>query len=293
LHIADQLLQLLFTGLTLGSIYSLIALALVTTFNITGILNLAQGEFVALGALLAVSMYAAGMPMAAAFTVSVLLVAMLGGFLERFAIHTARGASGLTLIIITIGLSISLRGLALLIWGTETYSLPAFSKGGPLFIGGAAVNPQSLWIFGLTAITLAGLYAFFELTYWGKAVKASVINRAAARLVGINPHTVSFLAFTASGALGAAAGIFIAPITMTTYDMGFMLGLKGFVAAVIGGLSNVGGAVLGGILLGILESYSAGLISSGLKDAIAIIILLAVLLIRPEGIIGAIRERKI
>jgi len=293
LNISDQLLQLLFTGLTLGSIYSLIALALVTTFNITGILNLAQGEFVAIGALLAVSIYATGIPMTAAFTISVLLVAALGGFMERFAIHTARRASGLTLIIITIGLSISLRGLALLIWGTETYSLPAFSKGGPLFIGGAAVNPQSIWVFGLTAVTLAGLYAFFELTYWGKAVKASVINRTAARLMGINPNRLSFLAFVASGALGAAAGIFIAPITMTTYDMGFMLGLKGFVAAVIGGLNNVGGAVLGGILLGILESYSAGLVSSGLKDAFAIIILLVVLLARPQGIIGAIRERKI
>ncbi|WP_347489040.1 branched-chain amino acid ABC transporter permease [Desulfoscipio sp. XC116] len=290
---SDQLLQLLFTGLTLGSIYALIALALVTTFNLTGVLNLAQGEFVAIGALLAISIYSSGMPMPAAFAITVLLVAVLGGVLERSAIHTARRASGLTLIIITIGLAISLRGLALLAWGTETYSLPAFSGGGPLFIQGAAITPQSLWVFGLVAVTLAGLYAFFELTYWGKAVKASMINRTAARLVGINPNTVSFLAFVTSGALGAAAGIFIAPITMTTYDMGFMLGVKGFVAAIIGGLGNVGGAVLGGLLLGVLESYSAGLISSGSKDAITIIILLAVLLIKPEGIIGSFRQRKI
>lgn len=271
----------------------MIALALVTTFNITGILNLAQGEFVAIGALLAASLYSAGMPMAAAFTLSVLLVAILGGVLERAAIHSARRASGLTLIIITIGLSISLRGLALLIWGTDTYSLPAFSKGGPLSVGGAAVNPQSIWILGFAVLILAVLYAFFELTYVGKAVKAAVINRTAARLVGINPNTVSLWAFVGSGALGAAAGIFIAPVTMTTYDMGFMLGLKGFVAAVIGGLSNVSGAVLGGLLLGILESYSAGLISSGLKDAFAIIILLAVLLVRPQGILGLLSERKI
>lgn len=293
MHMSDQLLQLLFTGLTLGSIYALIALALVTTFNITGVLNMAQGEFVTIGALLAVSIYAAGMPVIAAFIISIVLVAMLGGLLERSAIQTAHRASGLTLIIITVGLAIALRGLALLVWGTETYTLPAFSEGGPLFIRGAAIAPQSLWVFGLTAVTLAGLYAFFELTYWGKAVKASVINRTAARLVGISPKTASLLAFIASGALGAAAGIFIAPITMTTYDMGFMLGVKGFVAAVIGGLGNVGGAVLGGLLLGILESYSAGLISSGLKDAISIIILLAVLLFRPEGLIGAIRQRKV
>ncbi len=289
----SQLLQLLFTGLTLGSIYALIGLALVTTFNITGILNLAQGEFVTIGALLAISLYATGLPLAAAFIIAVLLVAALGGVLERCAIQTARQASALTLIIITLGLSIFLRGLALLVWGTETYSLPAFSEGGPLFIGGAAITPQSFWIFGLTALTLAGLYAFFELTYWGKAVKAAVLNRTAARLMGINPNRLSLLAFLASGALGAAAGIFIAPVTMTTYDMGFMLGVKGFVAAVIGGLNNIGGAVLGGILLGILESFSAGLISSGLKDAFAIIILIGVLLVRPQGIIGSLKERKI
>lgn len=290
---SDQLLQLLFSGLTLGSIYSLIALALVTTYNITGVLNLAQGEFVAIGALLAISLYATGIPMIAAFILSILLVAIMGGVLERAAIHSARRASGLTLIIITIGLSISLRGLALLIWGTDTYTLPAFTKGGPLFIGGAALNPQSIWILGLAVLTLSVLYAFFELTYAGKAVKAAVINRTAARLVGINPSTVSFWAFVGSGALGAAAGIFIAPVTMTTYDMGFMLGIKGFVAAVIGGLSNVGGAVLGGLLLGVLESYSAGLISSGLKDGLAIIILLAVLVLRPQGILGVLGERKI
>ncbi|MDO0825023.1 branched-chain amino acid ABC transporter permease [Desulfosporosinus nitroreducens] len=289
----EQLLQLLFTGLTLGSIYSIIALTLVTTFNVTGILNLAQGEFVVIGALLAVSLQGTGMPIIAVFIVSVILVAILGGLLERLTIYRARGASNLSMLIITIGLSISLRGLALLIWGTETYSLPAFSEGGSIIVGGAALNPQSIWIFALVAVTLTGLYGFFGHTFWGKAVKASVYNQTGARLQGINLNTISFLAFVAAGGLGAAAGVSIGPITMVTYDMGFMLGVKGFVAAAIGGLSNVGGAVIGGILLGILESFSSGLISSGLKDAISMIILLGVLLFRPEGIIGAIRERKI
>ncbi|SDG67379.1 branched-chain amino acid ABC transporter permease [Desulfosporosinus hippei] len=289
----EQLLQLLLTGLTLGSIYSIIALTLVTTFNVTGILNLAQGEFVVIGALIAVSLQGTGMPMAVVFLVSVILVGILGGLLERLTINRARGASSLGMLIITIGLSISLRGLALLIWGTDTYSLPAFSQGGSIMIGGAALNPQSIWIFALVAVTLAGLYGFFEHTFWGKAVKASVYNQTGARLQGINLNTISLLAFVSAGGLGAAAGVSIGPITMVTYDMGFMLGVKGFVAAAIGGLSNVGGAVIGGILLGILESFSSGLISSGLKDAISIIILLGVLLIRPEGIIGAIRERKI
>lgn len=290
---SEQLLQLLFSGLTLGSIYSLMALALVTTFNITGVINLAQGEFAALGALLAITLTASGLPVLASFLVAIVLVSALGGILERTAIHSARRASGLTLILITIGLSISLRGLALLIWGTDTFSLPAFSKGGPLFIGGAAVNPQSLWILGLVGVSVSVLYFFLNATYAGKAVKASVINKTGARLVGINVGTVSFWAFVGSGALGAAAGIFMAPVTMTTYDMGFMLTIKGFVAASIGGLNNVAGAVIGGLLLGVLEAYSAGLVSSGLKDAFAIIILLTILLFRPEGILGVLGERKI
>jgi len=289
----EQLVQLLFSGLTLGSIYALMALSLVTTLNITGVVNLAQGEFAALGALLAISMTAEGMPIALSFAASVILVGILGGLLERVSIHPARGASGLTLILITIGLSISLRGMALLIWGTDTYSLPAFSKGGPLSIGGAAVNLQSLWVLGLVAAAVSALYFFLNRTYTGKAVKASVINRTAARLVGISVGTISFWAFAGSGALGAAAGIFIAPITMTTYDMGFMLGIKGFVAASIGGLNSVAGAVLGGLLLGVLEAYGAGLISSGLKDAFSIIVLLGILLFRPEGILGRLGERKI
>ncbi|TEB08030.1 High-affinity branched-chain amino acid transport system permease protein LivH [Pelotomaculum schinkii] len=289
--LSSQLLQLFISGLTMGSIYALTALALVLTFNITGVLNLALGEFLALGALLAASLYAAGLPLAAAFLIAVAAVAVLAGLLERVAVKPAIQSSVLTLVVITVGISISLRGLALLIWGTDPVSLPAFSEGGPLVAGGAAINLQSLWIVGLLAAALAGLYAFFELTYAGKAVRACVINRTAARLVGINPSAMSFAAFIASGALGAAAGIFITPVTLATYDMGFLLGVKGFVAAVLGGMQNVGGAVLGGLLLGLLEAYGAGLVSSGLKDALALLVLLAVLLMRPEGLFSpAVRK---
>ncbi len=186
----------------MGSIYALIALTLVITFNITGILNLAQGEFVVIGALLAVSLKTTGLPILGAFVISVILVALLGGLIERLTINKARGASGLAMLIITIGISISLRGLALLIWGTDTYSFPAFTQGGPLFIEGAALNPQSIWIFGLTVITLAGVSLFFGRTYWGKAVKASVHSPIGARLQGINLSTISLMAFIAAGGLG-------------------------------------------------------------------------------------------
>ncbi|HWQ70937.1 MAG TPA: branched-chain amino acid ABC transporter permease [Desulfitobacteriaceae bacterium] len=286
-------LQFLVSGLTLGSIYALIALALVTTYNITGILNMAQGEFVTLGALTACTLYAAGFSLPAAFCLAVLITALAGALVERLAINPVRNFSSITLIIITIGLSIMIRGLALLIWGTNPYSLPAFTQGGPLKIMEAAVNLQSIWVFGLLIITVTGLFIFMEKTYWGKAVRACVINRVAAELMGINPYILSLLAFVVSGALGAAAGVFITPITLATYDMGFTLGLKGFVAAIIGGINNVGGAIIGGLLLGVLEIFGAGLISSGLKDAIALIVLIIVLLLRPQGIIGVVTGRKV
>lgn len=293
MHINDLYLQFLFSGLTLGSIYALIALALVTTYNITGILNMAQGEFVALGALTACTLYSAGFSLPASFFLSVIVTAVVGGLVERLAINPVRNASSITLIIITIGVSIMIRGLALLIWGTNPYTLPAFTQGGPLKVLGAAVNTQSIWVFGLLIVTVTGLFAFMEKTYWGKAVRACVINRMAAKLMGINPYILSLMAFVVSGALGAAAGVFITPITLATYDMGFSLGLKGFVAAIIGGINNVGGAIIGGLLLGVLEIFGAGLISSGFKDAVALIVLIIVLLLRPQGIIGVVSGRKV
>ena len=291
--LSDHFLQFFFSGLMLGSIYALIALALVTTYNITGILNMAQGEFVAIGALSACTLYSAGFSLPVTFILAVLITAVIGGLTERLAINPARNSSPMSLIIITIGVSIALRGAALLIWGTDPYSLPSFSEGGPLNVMGAVINNQSLWIFGLVVFAVSGLYFFMEKTYWGKAVRACVINRVAARLVGINPHILSFMAFVASGALGAAAGIVIAPVTLATYDMGFVLGLKGFVAAVLGGINSVGGAIIGGLLLGVLEIFGAGFVSSGFKDAVALIVLIIVLLVRPEGIVSAVTGKRV
>ena len=293
MQLHDQLLQFIFSGLMLGSIYALIALALVTTYNITGILNMAQGEFVVIGALSACSLYAVGFSLPVTFVLAVLITAVVGGLVERLAINPARNSSPLSLIIITIGVSIALRGTALLIWGTDPYSLPSFSGGGSLHLLGAVINDQSLWIFGLVIFAVSGLYIFMERTFWGKAVRASVINRVGARLVGINPQILAFMAFVASGALGAAAGIVITPVTLATYDMGFVLGLKGFVAAVLGGINSVGGAILGGLLLGIMEMLGAGLVSSGFKDAVALIVLIIVLLVRPEGIISSVTGRRV
>lgn len=282
----EQYLQYLVSGLTLGSIYALIALALVVTFNITGIFNLAIGEFVTIGALAAVTFRAAGCPLWTAFILAVLLAGLLAAIMERAAIYPARKASVLTVIIITIGVAIALRGAALLIWGTHPYSLPPFTDAAPLNVLGAVIIPQSLFVLALAVAAVALLFAFFDLTYSGKAVRAAMINRTGARLVGINPSRLSLLAFIFSGMLAALAGIFITPITTATYDMGFMLGLKGFVAAILGGVNNAKGAIIGGLLLGIIEALAIGTLSSGLKDGIAMAIMILVLLVCPTGLMG-------
>ena len=226
----SEILQYLFSGVTLGGIYALIALGFVTTYNVTGILNFAQGEFVMLGALLTVSLAGAGLPVPLAAILAILLVAAIGAVMERLAIYPARNASLVTVIIITIGVAIAIRGVALLVWGTNPYSLPAFTAGDSLKIMGAALAPQSLWVIGTALVVVSLLYLFFEKTYLGKAVKACVVNKLAAQLMGISPQFMSLLAVAISGALGAIAGIVVSPITMANYDMGLMLGLKGFVA---------------------------------------------------------------
>jgi len=279
---APQILQLVLAGTTVGSIYALIALGFVMVYKVTHIINLAQGEFVMLGALVMVSWVGIRVPFFLAFLLSILLVLGIGLLLERLVIHPARRAPRLVLIILTIGAGISLRGGALLFWGTDPYTLSAFSPGGPLSLGGAILSRQSLWVFGLTALTLGLLHGFFEYTLLGKALRACAVNASAARLMGINPDRMSLLAFALSAGLGALAGIVIAPLVFPTYDMGLMLGLKGFVAAVMGGLTSVTGAVLGGFLLGVLESLSAGFISSGFKDGVAFLILFGLLLLQPK-----------
>ena len=275
-------LQFVLSGISTGSIYVLIALGVVLIYNVAGIINLAQGEYAMLGAMLAITYQRWGLPVPLAFLAAVLSVVLTGVVVERLTVNPVRSASPVTLIIITVGVSMVLRGIALLIWGTEPYPLAEFTPGAPLNVLGAIVSRQRLWIMGTAAGVLGALYYLLEHTLLGKALRACAINRQAASLMGIGPGHMSLAAFVLSAGLGAVGGIVIAPLTLATYDMGLMLGLKGFVAAVIGGLLSAPGAVAGGLALGVLESLAAGLLSSGMKDAIAFIVLLAVILARSE-----------
>ncbi len=289
----SELLQYVLTGLTLGGIYALIALGFVTIYTVTGHINFTQGEFVMLGALITASLVKNGTGLWLAVVAAILLVGLFGALFERAVIYPARNSPVVTIIIITIGFSVAIRGGALLVWGTQSYPLPAFSSGESMRILGAALNTQSVWVLALSLLVVAVLFVFFERTAAGMALKACAINRLAARLMGISPQRMSLLCFTLSAMLGALAGIVITPITTATYDMGLMLGLKGFVAAVLGGLTSTTGAVVGGFLLGVLEALGAGLISSGYKDAISFLILLLVVLKRPNGLLGKQESKRV
>lgn len=285
---SSQILQCIFTGLTVGSIYAIIALGFTIIYNATDIVNFAQGEFVMLGAMIMVTLQTVvGLPVWLALPLSIAAGAIVGALLERLAIRPLRQASILTAIIVTIGASIFLRGVAMIAWGRDAKVLPPFTKSGALFVGQAYIMmPQSLWVLGVTLVVVVGLMAFYSRALVGKAMRAVAINRYGAQLVGISPSRMVFWSFALSGALGAMAGILIAPITFAGYSMGTMLGLKGFAAAIFGGLGSSAGAIVGGIILGLLESFAGGFVSSGYKDAVAFLILLAVLFIKPTGMLG-------
>jgi branched-chain amino acid transport system permease protein len=289
----QELLQYLFSGLTTGAIYAVIGVGFSMLFRSTELINFAHGEFVMLGAMVLVLLWkTAGLPLIIAAPLAVCSAAFAGLIFERLAIRTARKPQPIVLVIITVGASIFLRGVTMVIWGKDTYSVPSFSAHAPIDVAGAMLLPQSIWIFlAVFSVSLA-LYLFYHKTITGKAMIACAISRKAAWLMGIPAEKMVSLAFGISTALGGIAGIFIAPITMCTYDMGTVLGLKGFCAAMIGGLGNLWGALLGGFLLGILEAFGVGLLSSGFKDAIAFFLLLLILYFRPGGIIKtAVTER--
>ena len=281
-----QLLQYLLSGLTVGAIYALVALGFSIIYNASNVINFAQGEFVMIGGMATVSLIATGLPLPLAALLAIAATTLVGLALAKFAVERVRGESVVTLIIITIGASILLRGVAGLVWDKNLHALPAFSGDRPIALGGATIVPQSLWVVGVTLVVVAALWWFFNRTLHGKAMLATSHNRLAAQLVGISVRRVLLVSFGLSAALGALAGILIAPITFTAWDVGVMLGLKGFAAAILGGLGSGPGAVLGGLALGLLEALSAGYVSSAYKDVIAFGIMLAVLVLMPGGLLG-------
>ncbi|MEN3385188.1 MAG: branched-chain amino acid transport system permease protein, partial [Hyphomicrobiales bacterium] len=281
-----EFLQFLFSGLTVGAIYALVALGFTLIYNASDVINFAQGEFVMLGGMVTFFAHAAGVPLPLAALLAIIVATAVGLALHQFAIEPARGASAVTLIIITIGASILLRGVAAVMFDKNFHSLPPLAGGEPWIIGGAALLPQSLIVLIGAGTIVAALWAFMTMTLTGKALVATAANRLAARLVGINTSALVGLAFAVSAAIGAIGGILMTPITLTSYDVGTLLALKGFAAAMLGGMGNPLGAVIGGLIVGLLEAFSAGYLSSSYKDAVAFLVILGVLFVMPHGLLG-------
>ena len=281
----SDILQLILSGITIGSIYSLVALGFHIIFRSTGAINFATGEQVVLGGVIAVTLTTTlKLPLAVAFIGTILIAGMFGLVYERLVIRPVLKFSELAIVISSIAVSIIMQNSMAVIWGKEHIVFPPFVKGGPVRVLGAMIELQSFWIVGLTLVTVLVLKLFFDFSLLGKYVKATLNNRTAARLVGIDTVKIVALTFALAGGICAMAGAAVAPITYAGGAIGTMMALKGFVAAVVGGLSSSTGVVLGGIVFGVLEFLIAGFISSGYRDAIALFVLLIVLIVKPTGL---------
>ncbi len=283
----DQFLQYIFSGITSGSVYALTAIGFTLVFSATRIINFAQGQMVMLGGMLGVSLYNAGLPLWACFLGAVVMVALISVGMEEVAIRPLMKKGVLAQIIATVGASFVLETAAMLIWGRDAKTMPPFSGEEPINIGNATIVPQTLWVVGLTLVVVIALTVFYRKSLFGIAIRACAVNPEAARLQGISYRRVVLFTFALTGGIAAAAGVMITPISFVSYSSGTLLGLKGFAAATLGGLGNPLGAVVGGFALGIIEALGIGVVSAGYKDAIAFVILLLVLFVRPAGLLGA------
>ena len=288
-----ELLQYVVAGLKSGAVYALVALGFTIVYGSTGIINFAQGEFFMLGGVLSVWYYNAGLPLPVAGLCGVLTTVAVGLLFERIALRPRRSAGGLVLVVITIGASMVMKSLARHLFGPDEATLPVFTAGPSLDIGGVAIELQTLWVWAITIVVVVFLTWLYRRTRFGRAMRACSISHDAARLMGIDTARVVMVSFGMAAALGALAGLAVTPLTQTAWDVGGAMGLKGFAAAILGGLGNPVAAVVGGLVLGLLESLSVAFLSSTYKDAISLLVLLIVLFVRPQGILGRARREKV
>jgi len=299
----DILLQQLINGLVQGSIYALVALGYTMVYGIMGLINFAHGEVVMIGTLVAltvsVKLAAAGLPIWLAGGIGILSAALvcmaLGWGLERVAYRPLRHAPRLTPLITAIGMSIVLQNLAMMIWGRNYMKFPVLFPKVEFHLAGAHFTSIQIIIVATSAVMMTALLLLIYRTRLGMAMRATAQNPHVASLMGVNIDRVIAAAFVVGSALGAVAGVMVgAYYEIAHYQMGFILGLKAFTAAVLGGIGNIGGAMAGGILLGIIEAFGAGYIGdltggflgSHYQDIFAFIVLIGVLMFRPSGLFG-------
>jgi branched-chain amino acid transport system permease protein len=284
----ELVFQYLVAGLTYGTIYAVVGVGFNIIYNTTGIINFAQGEFVMLGGMTAVTLHRL-VPLPVAIAGAVLATMVVGALIEMTFIRWLERPSVLRMIIITIGISIMVREAALLVWGESVRALPYFTgdEVTSFSLGGVHVSPQVIWSLGTCLAIVGFLRFFFQRTSLGRQMRACAANREAAALCGLATRNLVTLSFVLSAGIGALAGCVVSPITYTAYGIGSGLAIKGFTVAILGGLGNSTAAVVAGFVVGTLEAFSVSLLPTAYKDAISVAILLAILFFRPSGLFGS------
>jgi branched-chain amino acid transport system permease protein len=279
--------QLLTAGMAMGFIYSLVALGFVLIFNAVGVVNFAQGEFVMVPAFVAVWLTNfMHLPLLVTYLVTVIFMGVFGIIFQRIAYYPLRNRTFLPVVISTIGVSIFLKNGAQMVFGAEPLLMSRPTRPDVLNLSGIFVDPQYIVIIAAALCLVGFQYLLFEKTMLGKKMQATAQDKETARLMGIRVAKIIAITFAYSSILGAAAGILVGPILYVTKEMGGMLGLKAFCSTIVGGFGNVPGAILGGLLLGVVEVFASYYISSAYRDGFAFVILILVLLFRPQGLLG-------
>jgi branched-chain amino acid transport system permease protein len=286
------ILQLALSGLSIGSIYALVGLALVLPFKASGIVNFAQGEIVTFGAYLALILSGLGLPYLAVVPLVLIGAAALGMVIERLLIRPIVNQPEFTLVIVTFAIGFIIKAAIRLHWQDNTFSVDAPFVGPPLALGALRLNPAYLVFILSTVAVVAALFVFFGYSKFGKAMRATALDPIAAKLMGIRIGSVFSAAWALSTMLGAFVGLLLGPVIGINPEIGHLI-LKGLIAAVIGGFSSLGGAVAGGLLLGLLETYAGAFLGATFKNLVPFVVLILLLLLRPQGLAGVSSARRV
>lgn len=290
-----EILQLTIAGVAIGCIYALIALGFVLIYKATEVVNFAQGDVMMLGAFVAFTFASLWkLPFFVAVLLAIVVLAIVGAIFDRFLLRPIIGQPTFAAVMVTLALGMVIRGVATMIpgWGTDTYALKAPYSDGVLRAGGVSVSTDHIAIIVLTTLVCLLLWAFFKRTRVGIAMQAASQNQLAANYMGIPVRRINTLIWAISSGVAAFAAVLLAPITFVHSNMGF-IGLKAFPAAVVGGFGSIPGAIVGGLIIGLVESYSGFYLPEGFKDVAAYIVVLLVLMIRPSGIFAEMRRKKV
>lgn len=286
-----MIVQVMLDGVTLGCIYALVALGFVLVYKTTEVVNFAQGEFMTLGAFLAFTfLVPARLPVLVAIPLTLLATLAFGLLLDRVVFRRLVGEEAFAVVLVTIAVSIGLRSVMGMVWSYDTLPFPSILSREPVAVAGLATTPLQIGIVVTTVAAIAILHAFFRYTRQGVAMQATAQNQLAAYLMGVNVERMCGLVWGISCMVAAIAGILLAPIVFLNHNMGF-IGLKAFPAAVLGGFGSIPGAIVGGVVLGVAENAAGVYLPAGFKEMFASVLLLVVLMVRPEGLFG-IQERK-